>query len=487
MLKHHCLIFNISMDPKNRGYGVYKIAHHLRENNWDAEVIDFTTYWRLEQLKELVKSRVTSATKFIGFGHLFIYWTDTLEEFCAWLKLTYPNLIFIAGSQSFPTHNTKYMDYHILGNGENALMALLSYLFSNGPPVIETRFPWAPDRNIIVANNLNSPYAAGYTRDLATQYEDRDFIEPTEWLSMEFSRGCKFSCKFCDFPYLKAKGNYTVAQDIFLQQMNDNYNRFGVKNYIAADSTFNDTPDKIKLYADAVETLNFDPFFTGFIRADLLISRPQDKEDLLRMNFLGHHYGIETLNHETGKAIGKGMHPDKIKEGVLDIHKYFKTHGRKLYAATMTLIAGLPYESVESVIATMKWTTTLPLEIVAHMSPLYIPRRTAMPSDLTLNWKNYGYIEREWTDDVVADVDHSKEIIFWENEHTNFIKARELARNLSRDKVGYTDSWSLASISLDGMEVEERLSCDINYVDTEKAISTADNFLKRYIDRKLSL
>ena len=73
---------------------------------------------------------------------------------------------------------------------------------------------------------------------------------------------------------------------------------------------------------DVVETLPWKPYFTGFLRADLLVSRPKDKEELLRMGFLGHFYGIETFNHDTGKIIGKGMNPDKLQQGLIDVRKY---------------------------------------------------------------------------------------------------------------------------------------------------------------------
>jgi hypothetical protein len=48
------------------------------------------------------------------------------------------------------------------------------------------------------------------------------------------------------------------------------------------------------------------------------VSRPNDREELLRMNFLGHWYGLETLDKTAGKAIGKGMDPDRLKQGILD-------------------------------------------------------------------------------------------------------------------------------------------------------------------------
>ena len=69
--------------------------------------------------------------------------------------------------------------------------------------------------------------------------------------------------------------------------------------------------EKITKFADVVEKLDFVPWFSAYIRADLLIARPRDREELLRMNLTGHYYGIETFNRESGKIIGKGYDTEK--------------------------------------------------------------------------------------------------------------------------------------------------------------------------------
>jgi radical SAM superfamily enzyme YgiQ (UPF0313 family) len=119
------------------------------------------------------------------------------------------------------------------------------------------------------------------------------------------------------------------------------------------DETFNDRPDKIEKFADAVEQLSFVPFFSGFIRADLLVNRPNDKENLLRMNFLGHHYGIESLHYPSAQAIGKGMHPEKLTQGLVEVKQYFQKNKRKIYRGTMSFIAGLPHETLDTMMSTI--------------------------------------------------------------------------------------------------------------------------------------
>jgi hypothetical protein len=488
---HHCLIFSISSDNVIRGFGSYKIAHHLRKNNWDVEVIDYTTSWELDELKELVRSRVNSNTKFIGFGQLFTCWTITLEVFTKWLKEIYPKLYLLAGMQGFPTYNANYIDYYIIGHAEKALLSLLSQLFSNGEAIELHKFEWS-NKKVILANSTISPYHAGFMTDLEVQYQDRDFIRDGEWLTMEFSRGCKFKCAFCDFPYLKAKGNYISSKDSFVTQMRENYDRFGVKNYIVADSTFNETTEKIKTYADGVQELNFDPFFSGFLRADLIISRPQDKEHLLNMGFLAHAYGIETLNYESGKAIGKGMHPDKIKQGFLEIYNYFKTHNRKLFAATLSFIVGLPHETKQTIVSTTEWIDSLPPEIYISIHPLIINRHDyGNASEFSLNWKKYGYSDRNVTDSKShkdsIQRDSSRDAINWQNEHMTLDEALEIANSVNSSRGSLMkDVWMLASNSMHGMDLEERIITSQSYYDGPTGKSCTEKFVKKYIQNKLN-
>jgi hypothetical protein len=66
-----CLLFNASSFILGRAVGCYRIAHHLRQHGWDAEVIDFVFKWSFEQLQELVKSRMSPDLKFISISFLF--------------------------------------------------------------------------------------------------------------------------------------------------------------------------------------------------------------------------------------------------------------------------------------------------------------------------------------------------------------------------------------------------------------------------------
>jgi len=483
--------------PKRQG-GAHRIATFLREHDWDIEVIDFTLWWSLDELKALAKSRFDKDTKWIGVSSLF---TDTklgtFGEFLVWVKITYPDIKTIFGSQVKLPKQYSFIDYNINGFGEHALLVLLKYLFSNGD---------SPKFSMFLNSGRNIPaneyYPSYPMKSLMIKYEDRDFIQSYEWLSVEFARGCKFSCDFCNFPVIGVKGDYTRDADDFRLHMMDAYDRFGVQYYAVSDETFNDRTAKITKFADVVETLPFAPFFTGFIRADLLISRKNEKEELLRMGFLGQFYGVETFNHETGKSIGKGMHPDKIKQGLIDIKNYFKSHGNNYYRGYISLIAGLPHETMESLDVTKQWLLDNWKGESFSVFALEIPiSEYDYPSSISMNYKKYGYKDASGDADVqnLKD-DYNRyniitDVLLWKNEHMSVRDAARIAKDIEwiRDNPASSYNAKVPNFSLVDLglpdNLEDRLSVDFQYIFSSNTIrtNTLNTRIKDYIQKKLGL
>jgi radical SAM superfamily enzyme YgiQ (UPF0313 family) len=491
---YKCLLLNVASGTNfvgnGRSAGVYRIAHYLRQHDWNVEVIDFIPEWTLEELKQLAVSRIDDSCKFFGFSHMYSIWSETLELFTGWLKETYPDVKLISGSGVSPQFYSRNLDYYIQGFGEKALAELLKYLFSNGE---------RPRFSLLKANNkpllqANEQYPSFPMRSLNIIYEDRDYIQPEEWLGIEFARGCKFQCDFCNFPVLGVKGDYTRDADDFEIQMRDAYDRFGVTNYLVADETFNDRTEKITKFADVVEKLNFTPWFTGFIRPDLIVKHKEHSEELLRMNFLGHHYGVESFNHDAVKAVGKGTHPDKIKQGLIDIKNYFETHGSKRYRTLLTFIIGLPGEPAESWSSTIEWLTTNWQGQAFTPFVLEIPLgELNRKSKMSLDYQKYGF--RKFADDQKEiSYQHarvSNEILVWENDHLNYYQAYEIfdrmmgVRNNPVNKFKLAP-WDLAMIGLPG-DIDDRLKLPIGYLKDQTVDVNRKKFVEEYKKKKLNL
>jgi hypothetical protein len=491
MSKFKCLLFSgndkrTSGQHQYRPLGVHRISYVLREAGWDSEVIDYTSEWMLEQLKLLCLSRITKDTKFIGFSYVFLTNEEFPREFCLWLKIQFPWIHIIVGAQFIYPNNYDIIDYIISGYSEYALIDLLKYLYSNGKRPWFSRY--TSHAKIIEANK---DYDTKDLRDFMVKYEDRDFIMPYNILGMEFSRGCKFQCKFCNYPFLGIKDDNSRSAENFKEQVQDAYDRFGAPIYFIVDETFNDRSEKIIKFADAVEQLNFDiRFFHAFIRIDLMANRKKDWEHLARMKVYNHFYGIESFNHESVKVIGKGMDPEKIKQTLLDVKHYFENNYKKRYYGEISFIVGLPHETRETFKEkTENWIlenwndpnqTTL-------VNAFYIQKNDLEKnSEMSVDYKKYGYKEMtyetydKYVFEQLNSQKHYKKIIsdskhlVWENEHWNFFDVKQICKEMMEKN----DYYSKGRIEF--QDVFNTLSDDM------KKVYSSESTLDFYINKKLN-
>jgi len=494
---HHALIFNVHNIHHRRPPGAYRIASFLREHDWDVEVIEWAEHWSLEELQELARSRITNKTVFCGFSTFFSLWTEHMETYATWLKQNYPDVKLVIGGQSKPRMESQAVEYFVTGYGENAILELVKS-FVNGKPGQGVSFDaqYFGKKKVITANHA---YPSFPMKRLLIKYEDRDFIRPDEWLTTEFARGCIFKCLYCNFPVLGVKEDHTRDAEDFYVQMMDAYDRFGVENYFVSDETFNDYSDKIIKFADAAEKLSFKPWFSGFMRGDLLVSRPQDWEHISRLGFLGHFYGVESMNHKTAKAIGKGMHPDKLRSGLLKVRDYFKTHDRKLYRGNIALMIGLPYETEESIKNSLDWCINNWQGESIEVWPLEIPLNyeTDVLSNLSKDYKKWGYRESSkptyTVDESVskhAEVKHGISNLNWENDTWNYARCQQISEEWARNYPNYdfkVNPFGLDWFAQNGRTMEQALELSMNDVPYDEVLTFMDNLFRDYIDKKLSL
>jgi len=225
----------------------------------------------------------------------------------------------------------------------------------------------------------------------------------------------------------------------------------------------------------------------------LLIARPHEREELLRMNFLGQYYGIETFNHASGKAVGKGMDPDRLKQGLLDLKKYYLTENRKAYRATISLILGLPHETIETLENTQQWLVdnwqdqafshyvlgipTGELDIKSKLSSEYSKFKYSdlLPEDLAQYDPAVVKSYYEW-----EKFAHGSESKYWKNENMNILDAYIMNQKFDKmQDVFQTDNWAISGLTFSGA-VESRI---VSVPNEDLALTK----VKNYINKKLSL
>lgn len=388
-----------SMVSIRRSSGAHKIATFLRKHNYDIEVVDYIHRWSLDQLKEFATKKVDNETLFFGFSSTFMISTPELVEFVHWLKERYPHIKQVIGSQN-QTMKELPCDWYVYGYGEYAILALIDH-FRGGPEPIH-------EGNLI---NAYTNYKAFPKEDLSVQYTERDFIHDREILLLEMARGCKFKCSFCSFPILGVKDDHTTSEQYFYDEMLRNYDKWGTTHYMVLDETFNDSSAKIAKYAAACRRLPFKPKMTAYIRADLMVSRIQDWDNLIDMGITSHFYGVESMHLPSAKSIGKGMNSGRIQDGLLAVDSYFRKNAG-FYKGHISLIAGLPHETLDTLRETKDWLEKYWQQNSFHLNILMIKDLEKNGTSLNHNsamdkdWKRFGYEKTTFPEE--CDIDWSK-------------------------------------------------------------------------------
>jgi len=353
---NHALFFSLTGKRWERALWTHRVATFLRTNEWDAEVVDFTAFWKLEELQEFVHSRTTNKTVMFCFGTAFLNpWSPYLNEFISWLKKEYPTIPIVIGGNNALTTPAGNIDYWVDSYGENAILALCKHLLGTlGAPLMRDPKFFGVKKVIRGLDHYPSAPLDSYLVD----YETRDFMMPWECPQIETARGCMFSCSYCNFPIIGQTKDVSVSKEQFKLQMQTGFEKWGIVNWRVMDETFNDRPEKLQKYADAVDELGYNPWICGFARGDLVVKHKEHWDTYIRLGFLGHSMGIETFNHDAGKLVRKGMDPDKLQAGLLDFQAYTDKHAPRRYRANIQMICGIPGETLESWHKSLEWLNT---------------------------------------------------------------------------------------------------------------------------------
>jgi radical SAM superfamily enzyme YgiQ (UPF0313 family) len=449
-----------------RAPGAHRIATHLRRLNIQTDVVDFYLNWTIDELKQIIDYQLSKSTLFIGFSCSLMF--DGIENFAAirdYVKSKNPNIPIVVGGNKTLQKGFVGADYYIEGVGETAITALVEYLQGQ-----TTTLVYKDINGNKVLDSLTD-YKVNSIKNLNIEYLPSDYIGSREVLSLETARGCIFKCAFCDFPGIgKKKLDYLRDRDEIVCELLKNYQDNGTTNYFIVEDTINDSDAKCEMLAEIASILPFKLNLMGYMRADLLVSRPKNLDYLMQAGFKSMHFGIETFNEAAGKIIGKGMPADRLKEGLIDIkRRYPELH------TTSTFIVGLPHETPDEILKTLDWLIESKALDFWSFNPLIIPKKdpTVHHSYFTDNYMLYGYtnmsteeLQRRQTEleGTTFGLKFWKNIIYWKNKNFDFISAANFVSELSKKSYQYRkiDGWSGFSMSALGQEINELLQQSYN-------------------------
>jgi len=474
-------------DVSRKSGGATRIANFLQPHGWNVDIVDFFPFWSKLNLKEYLQNTVNNNTKFIGFSYTWLSQSNEFKEKLKYIKLLYPTIKIILGGQT-PFSEDLGADYYIFGYGEEAMLKILNYEFNNGTlPMYTKHFG---GRYIDGIHNITSHNLKEY----GNRYSKNDFLTPSDILTIELSRGCKFACKFCNYSFIGMKDDTSRSEESIYRELNENYQKWGIINYCIADDTLNDRNEKLIKLKNAVCRLDFVPNFTAYVRIDLLKSHPEHLELLSEANVWGHFYGIETFNRDAGKIIGKGMDSDIVKNLLLDTREYFQKHNKR-YRGVASMIAGLPTESIDDMRESHKWLIDNWIDQCIVWHPLHIVKSKGSLQAFGENLEKYGYekiapptpeqYEKYLIKTLINKL--NEDTIYWKNDKTDVYEILDLVDEFRKTESGIS-SWAVWSY-LNFYDIDKTLSVRTpSYEPYLKSdyVEKAKFYIQDYIKKKCS-
>lgn len=349
-----------------RGMGAYQVANHCRVHGYSCQVVTFLAYFDQQELEYLAESFIGQHTV-IGFSTVFL--VDNLltpmRRLVTYIQQRWPNnKTVLGGNLVFSTglDNDKKFDAYFTGYGEQSFVEWLDQHHKKSHSRI---YPKHHGCTVIDGETSAQKFDI---QTLDHQWHEDDCLIPGEQLPIEIARGCIFACKFCSFRNIgKKKFDYIRNSELIKKELIYNYEKFGITSYVFSDDTFNDSTFKVQTLHDIFVSLPFQIEFFCYLRLDLLRRYPEQIGLLKNMGLRDAWFGIETLNWASGQAIGKGLHPKKIKQM---IHDLVHVHWQDSVSVTCSLIVGLPYETVQSQLETFAWFDQYPT-VNTVVNPLF--------------------------------------------------------------------------------------------------------------------
>jgi radical SAM superfamily enzyme YgiQ (UPF0313 family) len=408
-----------------RSLGPYRIATCLEDAGYTTFVLDFIVNLTTDEIISSIAKHLGPDTLWVGFSSSFfwpgkpkhvdyqnidkeklkvdlrelneMYYTPDYAEVKKVINYVKSNSgakLVYGGARAQYFVIDKNIDYYVVGNADNSVTELTDLLGGNLDKLSVARSVTIDNTVVTVIDSAD--YAEPDTKNISTKWFNKNFnVLHKEGLPLELARGCIFKCKFCDYQLIgKKKGTYLRSIDQVRDEMIKTWEVSGTDSYYFTDDTFNDDNDKLEELHRMFTSLPFKPKFSSYLRIDLINRYPHQAELLTEMGLVGTFFGLETMQPESAKSIGKGLHPNKVKDRLYQLNELWKNKVN----IEAGFILGLPYDSMAYFNELLSWTLEddNPIQNI-HYYPLYLfNRKKSDPlskyvSEFSLNPEIYGY------------------------------------------------------------------------------------------------
>ena len=458
-----------------RRVGCYRIATILRNLGIKVEIIDFLSYWNIEDLIKLLDN--IENIDWIGFSSTYSYFDDGIknasritdlnvdDELKLISFLKNKNIpIVIGGSNADSLKNNISGFYVVVGYADNAVSILHNHITKKQV----YNFSIVNENNVLYCDN-NADLS-----NIETIFLPNDLIDKNEMLPIEISRGCIFKCKFCEFPLIgKKPGTYIRPKESITRDIEQHYYNYEIKNFLFVDDTFNDSIEKMQIISDIRKDTGIDFEFWSYGRLDLFHAHPKMIDLIENTGWRAVTFGVETLNKKSGSKIGKGGDPQKLKDTLkLLRHRYPTIH------IQINLISGLINSTKEDIKESIDWFLDNNIADYIKISPLTIrdSNNILSSSEFGRNPEKFGY--------NIISTDSLN--YYWKNKHWDLSDAKNIADEMTayimsnfKHMRSYHYDYYVQLYKNQGMKSEEIRKNILNYPYAYKYIELKKNILSK--------
>ncbi len=274
----------------------------------------------------------------------YIWNIEMVKKLVSLLKIVLPDLKIILGGPEVSYNSEKLMedisevDCIIKGEGEKTALRLFSAI-EKREPIYNIDGITFRKNNEIISNIPSQPIDMS---ELPFPYKDLSEAD-NKICYYEASRGCPFNCQYC-LSSIEKKVRFSPIEKVKkeLRQFIDKK----VKQVKFVDRTFNaNNKFAIEIIRFIIQNDNGITNFHFEIAAELVTSDMISVLSVARQGLFQLEIGVQSTNSITLSEISRSGEFDKIKRVVEEIKSFKNIH------IHLDLIAGLPYEGIESFIS----------------------------------------------------------------------------------------------------------------------------------------
>lgn len=347
----------------------------------DVEFAEWTINMPLTEILRGISARTPDMVLF----STYIWNSDIIQKIIPDLKKILPGIVIGAGgpeagfNAEFWLLKHPQLDFVISGEGEETVKEI-----SEGKNLCDIRGLWIRDSKGKAVWTCNRDLICNLD-DIPFPYDDFDDPEHKIYY-YESSRGCPFSCSYC-MSSMDKRVRFHSLDRVFadLKKFLD----AGVSLVKFVDRTYNLKEERyIAIWNFILNNHNGKTMFHFEIEAEFLSDKALSILQTVPENIMQFEIGIQSCNQRTLEAVGRSKETVKLFENISKIPEAIHTH--------LDLIAGLPYENLESFGNSLEKVMTLKPDAL-QLGFLKVLHGTSMEGYA----KNNGW---QWTDNAPYEV-----------------------------------------------------------------------------------